>query len=579
MNIYEMFIENVPWPIWIEDLESRSIFLNNEYKKRFIKKSNKTDENILNEQLLNKYKEEAKKKVLLGEVVSKECFVDDKFMKYYVIPLEGENKIVKAIAGVIIDITNSEEEALKLNNKKGILSTIIDSLPESIFYKNNKLQFIGFNKSFEDFFIKRGIKEIKGKNDFELGFNDDIASEFVRQDKEVMKEKKMKYFEVSINDSENKRIEEILKVPVINDNGNVLGIVGLSRDVTEKKLLEEKLRYLSYTDALTGLYNRSSFEEKIKELDYSEYLPLGIIMGDVNGLKLVNDTIGHLEGDKLLISISEVLKQVCKDIGYIFRWGGDEFIILLPNHNEKQCEGIIKEIIIQCKNHKYDFIQLSMALGNVIRESLKEDIYHCIRLVEERVYSKKLLESKSIKSSILNSFKKSLEFKSIETEAHTKRVIKYSTEIGKRLNFTLSQLEELTLVAQFHEIGKIGIKKEILLKQGALTKDEIEIMKTHVEKGYRIINAANELSHIANSVLTHHERWDGMGYPLGLKEKEIPLMARIVAIADSYDVMVMGRTYKKAIKKEEAVKKLKAEAGVKFDPEVVSVFLEYIKSN
>lgn len=90
-------------------------------------------------------------------------------------------------------------------------------------------------------------------------------------------------------------------------------------------------------------------------------------------------------------------------------------------------------------------------------------------------------------------------------------------------------------------------------------------MKTHVEKGYRIINAANELSHIANSVLTHHERWDGMGYPLGLKEKEIPLMARIVAIADSYDVMVMGRTYKKAIKKEEAVKKLKAEAGVKFN--------------
>lgn len=100
-----------------------------------------------------------------------------------------------------------------------------------------------------------------------------------------------------------------------------MGVVGLSRDITERKNMEEKLRYLSQTDILTGTYNRYSFEEKIKELNYEKYLPLGIIMGDVNGLKLVNDTLGHLEGDKLLKNISNILKHICDLQGYVFRWG------------------------------------------------------------------------------------------------------------------------------------------------------------------------------------------------------------------------------------------------------------------
>ncbi|NRT30290.1 diguanylate cyclase (GGDEF)-like protein [Clostridium beijerinckii] len=209
------------------------------------------------------------------------------------------------------------------------------------------------------------------------------------------------------------------------------GLVGLSRDITERKILEERLRYLSEIDILTGLYNRYSFEEKIKELNHEQYLPLGIIMGDVNGLKIVNDTLGHLEGDNLLRSIAGVLKEICHPNGYVFRWGGDEFIILIPNCDESKCEKVIRKITKKCEQSDYKFMQLSIALGEGIKYSLQEDIYDCINKVEEKVYRQKLLEKKSIRSSIMDSLKKSLEEKNMETNEHTERVTKYALEIGK----------------------------------------------------------------------------------------------------------------------------------------------------
>lgn len=358
-----------------------------------------------------------------------------------------------------------------------------------------------------------------------------------------------------------------------------MGVVGLSRDITERKNMEEKLRYLSQTDILTGTYNRYSFEEKIKELNYEKYLPLGIIMGDVNGLKLVNDTLGHLEGDKLLKNISNILKHICDLQGYVFRWGGDEFIILLPNSGQSKCEAVIRDIRRKCEETESDFIQLSIALGESVKYDLKDDIYNCIKKVEEKVYRQKLLDKKSIKSSIMESLRKSLEEKNMETNEHAERVQKYALALGEKMKLKISDLDELILVASLHDIGKIGINEEILLKPGKLTDEEFEIMKTHTEIGYRIINASSELGNVAKSVLTHHEKWDGSGYPLGLKGEEIPLMARIINVVDSYDIMTRDKIYRKAIDKKKAISELKKHAGKQFDPEIVRHFIEYIEDN
>ena len=291
----------------------------------------------------------------------------------------------------------------------------------------------------------------------------------------------------------------------------------------------------------------------------------------------LNDTFGHLEGDILLKEIAKVLKDSCSEKGYVFRWGGDEFMILVPKCDESNCEEIIKKIINNCNKSNYDYMQLSVALGETVRYTPDDDIYDYIKKVENKLYRQKLLQGKSVKSSILESYRRLLKDKNTDTNRHTIRVVKYATDIGKKMNLKISDLDELILSAELHDIGKIGIPEEILLKPSNLTDEEFEIMKSHVDKGYRIVNSLGGLGSVAKNVLTHHERWDGSGYPLGLKQEEIPLLSRIIAVADSYDAMVHERVYKKAMRKEDAIKELRRCSGTQFDPEIVDIFIKSIE--
>lgn len=578
------FLNSVPWAIWIVDFEKRIIFLNNKYEElfgvQFEDLEGKTNLEAFGTEIGTIYDRQIDECINQDSTIIFDGVVKGDYVECFTFPIKDKDGIIVGIAGVIININHLKFHELELEKQKNLLRTIVDSLPDAIFYKDTDSRFIGYNKTFEDYYKKRGITDIIGNSDLEIFGDKRIAESFLKQDQEVMQKKQQIRYEYSYqNNFLETVIEENIKVPVINDEGQCFGLVGISRDITERKIIESKLRYLSEIDILTGLYNRYSFEEKIKELNTPEHLPLGIIMGDVNGLKLVNDTLGHLEGDKLLKDISLILKESCEEKGLVFRWGGDEFIMLIPNCNELKCEEIMSEIGDKCLEAERKFIQLSISLGEVVKSRVDEDIYHCIKRVEEKVYRHKLLQKKSIKSSIMDSLAKTLEEKNMETELHTERVVEYAQALGKQLEFKVSELDELTIAARLHDIGKIGVNEDILLKPSKLTDEEFEEIKQHPEIGYRIINSSSELGNVAKCVLTHHERWDGYGYPLGLKGLEIPLMARIICIVDAYDVMTHDRPYKETMTRESAIEELKKCSGSQFDPYLVEQFILYLEQN
>ena len=586
-DIYKLFLENIPYPVWIQDIDTKIIFINDHYENLYNVKAcdviGKKTVDVLSKEKSDIYNKQLKNTLITKKVTISEVLIKDLYFRTYVFPILDKRQETQGVAGIVIDIDKKKQKQLELIHQKNILRTIIDTLPEAIFYKDENSKYLGYNKAFLNNFKNLHScnllddDSLLEKTDLDLMHNKHKAMNFYKQDKEILKTKKPISFENCYKHSDGHIItEESIKTPIIDESGNIRGIVGISRDITQHKTLEEKLRYLSEIDALTDLYNRNSFEEKIEKLNKIKYHPLGIIMGDVNGLKLINDTLGHLEGDKLLRSISNVLKSSCSESGYVFRWGGDEFIILIPNANELKCDKLIKKILNDCKKYDYKYMQLSISLGAVVKDEVDDNIYDCINKAEEKVYRHKLLDNKSIKSSIMDSLLKSLEEKNLETNEHAKRVTKYALALGQKLNFKISKLDELILVARLHDIGKIGISEDILLKPGSLTDEEFEIMKTHTEKGYRIINASSELYTVAKCVLTHHERWDGKGYPLGLKEDAIPLVSRIINIADSFDVMTNNRPYKNTKSKNEAIKELQRCSGTQFDPTLVQYFIEYI---
>ncbi|MHB8131517.1 MAG: HD domain-containing phosphohydrolase, partial [Mobilitalea sp.] len=361
---------------------------------------------------------------------------------------------------------------------------------------------------------------------------------------------------------------------------NIKGILVNYNDITERKIREKEIIYLSQHDSLTGLYNRAFFEIEKLRLNSADYLPLSIIIGDINGLKIINDTMGHVEGDNLLINTGRILEKCCRNGDVVARMGGDEFNILLPNTSSEEAVEIINKINAQCKDYNNkmagDLYQISISLGSATRTSINESMDHILKVAEDFMYNRKLLEGRSFHSSIISSMKMALFEKSHETEEHAHRLIQLSKAVGMAIGLTNQQFDELELFSTLHDIGKIGVDNQILNKPAKLTDDEWVKMRKHSEIGYRIAMASPELVPIAYYILTHHERWDGNGYPQGLIGENIPLLSRILAVADAYDAMTEDRPYRKGMSKQEAIREIERNTGTQFDPSIAQVFVNIL---
>ncbi len=337
--------------------------------------------------------------------------------------------------------------------------------------------------------------------------------------------------------------------------------LSIARDITERKRAEKEIRYLSFHDKLTGLYNRAYFEEELKRLDIERQLPISLIIGDLNDLKLANDTFGHQSGDKLLKDIAKILKSCCRADDIIARWGGDEFVIVLPQSDEKVALEVCDRIIKACSVAPSNPVELSIALGASTKTQPTQDLQEILREAEDRMYKNKLTKSNSLRGSIQVPLEKtSLEDKSDYDEEYIRRLQELSLKLGQALELTNEDLDELSLLVTLHNIGKI-----------ALPSDE-ESKHKHPIIGYRIAQSSPHLCHIADAIIAHHERWDGNGYPQGLKGDEIPLISRILSIVDAHDSMINIKNMSQA----EALDKIKKGSGTQFDPRLVRLFIKVI---
>lgn len=347
----------------------------------------------------------------------------------------------------------------------------------------------------------------------------------------------------------------------------------LITDMTERKNSEEKLKHLSYHDQLTGLYNRRFFEEELKRIDTKRNLPLSIIMADINGLKLINDSFGHAMGDKYLVSLAHILKTSCRADEIIARLGGDEFGIILPQTDAAGATRVINRMKDTISKTKVASIILSVSFGFETKDSNEQMMAEMIANAENHMYTHKLTERASMRSKTVEMIMSALFEKSNREAQHSQRVSEICEEIAIKMNFDSDDVEQIRMAGLVHDIGKIGINETILNKTEVLDDNEWVSMKRHPEAGWRILNTKIEFSEVAQFAFCHHERFDGKGYPKGLKGEEIPIQARIIAVADAYDAMTSERSYRKAISHEEAIKELKRCSGAHFDPAIVAVFV------
>lgn len=340
----------------------------------------------------------------------------------------------------------------------------------------------------------------------------------------------------------------------------------------------QRLQFLSFHDALTGLYNRAFFEEELSRIDTSRMASVGVIICDVDGLKLINDTLGHEAGDRLIIAAADILKKCFRKGDLVARIGGDEFAIVLPNVSrqviEAACDKIYQAVAITGNSPVTMGLPFSLSVGCSAGTSADTigSVKELLQQADASMYQEKLRRSPATHSAILAAAVKQLETRDFISDGHAERVEQLAVSLAAKAGLPEGRLAGLKLLAHYHDIGKIAIPESILFKPEPLTVDELKKIKKHSEIGHRITMASPQLASISDLVLKHHEWWNGEGYPLGIGGESIPLECRILSIADAYDAMTAGRPYRPRYTALEAMAELKRYAGRQFDPHLLAFF-------
>jgi len=499
--------------------------------------------------------------------------------------LRGENGEITGVLSAGIDVTDLRQTIEALKESERSKSVLLSNLP-GMAYR------CAFDHDWTMQFVSTGCFALTGYLPEELiankvlTFNDVICPEY----RETIWNESVEHFAKNSNNryeyeivtasGERKWVLDINQ-GVSDDSGEIIALEGIIIDITNTKLQFLQIQYLSNHDQLTGIHNRQYYDMARKNLDTPKHLPLSVFFVDINGLKLINDAFGYDVGDRIIQSTAAVLKANMKPDEVLARIGGDEFGILLPDTDRQACEKRMQELkdvfTVRNANERDRAMVINLSIGFSTKSDPSIEFAQVEKDAEANMARRKLFDQKSHHNAVLSSIMATLFERSFETKEHAERIGSFCTIIGQRLMLHQDDIDRLRLFAMLHDIGKIGISDQILNKPSALNDEELAVMRTHPEIGYRIAMASPDLAPIADLILAHHERWDGKGYPNQIAGEKIPLLSRILAVVDAYDAMTEDRVYRKALPREQAIEEIRKNAGMQFDPQIAAVFLDVLE--
>jgi len=490
-------------------------------------------------------------------------------------PLYDEDGNLYGYQGWDTDVTHRKhvEEALKESEKKfrSIFENMEEALVinEMIYDQNGKAvnyRIIDANTSYEE---QTGLKldDVRGKPITEV-FNTDEPP-YMDIHKEVAENGGAQAFTRYFAP-----LKKYYRISVFSPkNGQTASIF---IDLSKERKFEETIDFLSYRDKLTKLYNRRYYEENIPFITQKAKMPLSVLLCDLNALKIANDAFGHKIGDQVIETAASLLKNHAPKGSTLCRIGGDEFVMLMPNTPFEEAKEVMKAIKTESREVRINNLEISISFGLQTMLSDDEDFKTVYNLAEAKMYRYKLDEGPKVRERMLGLIEKTLHDRYKGELDHAQNVREYAVSLGKAIECSENELQRIDLTARYHDIGKIALDEEVLNKPGALTDYERIGVQRHPETGYRILSTMPKLAEISEYILSHHENYDGSGYPKGEKAEQIPKISRILRICDAYDAMTSFRFYRDTVDQDEAIAELQRCKGTNFDPHLVDVFVEQV---